>query len=722
MINTIKLAILLLVFFVGKNILLAYNIHISARRVEKAPTIDGYLTDEIWQQARIFTDFKMVKPEIGEPSEKTELRVLYDQNNLYIGIYCFTQDSSTITITNLSHDQRGHDNDTIRILLDPFQDKRNAYVFFVNPKGARTDGLATGENFNTNWDGIWEAASKIQKDGWSTELKIPFNTISFNPRLGEWGFNVERYIPCKMEVIRLSGISNDIFFYNPAEAALLEGFTNIKQGKGITFKPHAALEMSQDYENQQNRKWNLPWGFDLYKNFTPNLVGVLTYHMDFAETEMDERQINLTRFSLYLPEKRAFFLEGSEIFNFEGGGGRRPSFIPFFSRTIGLYEEEIIPIDWGIKIFGKIGKTNLALLDVKTKAVNNIPNKNFFAGRLSQNIFSQSKLGLIFTSGESGPESIANNLLGMDFKYATSHFLKNRNFSLSGWWAYNWNRYVEGKHYGYGFKMSYPNDLFNVDIAYNYFGDSLEPGLGFLPRNAVHQVQSSFQFRPRPKRGLLGKLVRQIYFRVFAYLYWNLEGNIESLRIPMCPLTNIRTESGDQFEFYIIPQKEVLTEPFEVATNLFIPIGDYDFTRYQVEFRSASNRKIRFNIEYETGGFYSGKLDQIRMNLDFRYKGNINLGVQGNFVHGNLPEGIFDKNLYRLKANFFLNPDIGLMTFIQFDSETEQIEANFRLKWRISPGNTIYLVYNRSWEKDSLSRFIPLIDRGIFKIQLSWRP
>jgi hypothetical protein len=723
MIKLTKLAIFILALCAGTGSLFPYGLSISAREVEKAPAIDGCLDDEAWDQTKPFTNFKMVKPDTGEPSEKTELRVLYDQKNLYIGVYCFTMDPSTIAVTNLTHDQRGYANDTVKILLDPFQDKRNAYVFFVNPKGARTDGLATGEHFSTNWDGIWDAASKIQKNGWSTELKIPFKTISFNPRLEEWGFNVERYIPYKMEVIRLSGLSKDSFFYNPAEAALLDGIGNIKQGKGITLKPHVALDMSQDYENLQERKWDLPWGFDLYKNFTPNLVGVFTYHTDFAETEVDERQINLTRFSLYFPEKRAFFLEGSEIFNFEGGGGRRPSFMPFFSRNIGLYDEDPIPIDWGVKIYGKIGKTNLSLLDVKAKAFNDIPRKNFFAGRISQNIFSQSKLGIIFTSGEPGPESFNNKLFGMDFKYATSHFLKNKNFSFSGWWVYNWNQYTEGKHYGYGLKVDYPNDLFDIGLSYNYFGDSLEPGLGFLPRGSGQQLRTNFQFRPRPKNGLPGKLIRQLFFRVFGFFYWDLQGNIESSRISICPLTHIRAESGDQIEFYIIPQREVLTEPFEVAENFFIPIGDYSFTRYQVEFRSASHRMIQLNLEYEFGGFYGGKLRQIELGLDFKYRGNISLGLQGNFVRGNLPEGKLDENLYRLKADFYLNPNIGLMTFIQYDSVSGNIGANFRFKWRISPGNTIYLVYNKSWEKlDPLSRFMPLQDRGIFKIQLSWRP
>lgn len=701
---------------------------LEAVKVEKGPSVDGYLNDKVWQQAVPFTDFKMVKPDTGiDPSEKTELRVLYDHKNLYIGVYCWTKDPSTISVTDLQADQgRGNGNDLVRVLLDPFQDKRNAYVFLVNPKGTRTDGLATGEHFSTNWDGIWDAKTKILKDGWNVEIKIPFKTISFNPRLNEWGFNVERFLARKSEVIRLNGISKDSFFYNPAEAGLLRGFNGIKQGKGITFKPYAALDASHDYENNEKREWKLNGGFDLYKNFTPNLVGVFTVNTDFAETEVDDRQINLSRFDLYYPEKRAFFLEGSEIFAFEGGGGHRPSFVPFFSRNIGLYDEEQVPINWGAKVYGKIGNTNLALLNVKTRKTNGLPAQNFIAGRIYQNVLSQSKIGIIFTSGQPGaaPGNV-NRLLGADFKYATSRFMKNKNLSLSGWWVTNKNEIEEGKHYGYGFKVDYPNDLFDVALSYSYFGDALEPGLGYLPRGSVQKLNGFFQYRPRPKNGFIGKMVRQFFFRVFSNYYWDLDGNLETARNSF-GLLNFRTESGDMFEFYVIAQEEVLKEPFEFSEEVTIPIDAYQFTRYQLEFRSAAHRTVTANAEYEFGKFYGGDLTKVDLEVDFNHKGNIKLGVQGIFIRGELPEGKINENLYRAKADFYLNPDLGLMTFVQYDSVSDNIGANIRFKWRISPGNTIYLVYNKNWERgwdpENLSRFVGLEDHGIFKIQLSVRP
>lgn len=725
----IRISIFLLILYCVSFGLLGDIPRVKALHVDKGPVVDGYLTDEVWRQAVLFSDFKMVLPETGEiPSEKTELRILYDDKNLYIGVYCFSSDPSAISVTSLQHDQEGGGNDMIRILLDPFQDKRNAYVFLVNAKGARTDGLAGGEHFSTNWDGIWEAGCKLVSDGWCCEIKIPFKTISFNPNLSEWGFNVERYIARKIETIRLSGISKDSHFYNPAEAALLGGIDNVKQGKGLTFKPYSSLTMSRDYENQQGREWKLNGGFDLYKNFTPNLVGVFTYRTDFAETEVDDRQFNLTRFPLYFPEKRSFFLEGSEIFSFEAGGGYRPDFVPFFSRRIGLYRGEQVPVDWGLKLYGKIGKTNIALLDVQTGAFNGVASGNFAAGRVYQNIFKESKLGIIFTSGEPGTDE-RNTLLGLDFKYATSRLFDSKNFAASGWWVHNWNTLDQGRHYGYGFGLAYPNDFLDFTLSYNYFGDALEPGLGFLPRNNVQQFHSMFQIKPRPKKGLLDKWFRQISFMLYPNVHWDLSGRLESSRISIAPFTIFDTEKGDRFEVFFIFHREVLPEDFEVADNVVIPIDDYRYHRYQINLRSAAHRRLAVGMEYEFGGFYSGRLSQMQLELDFNFTGNFKLGLEGNFIRGNLPQGKFSETLYRAKADFYLNPDLGLMTYLQYDSVSENIGANFRFKWRISPGNTIYIVYNKSWEKefDPLGgyfsrRFYPLQDRGIFKIQLSWRP
>jgi len=722
----IFLTILILTFFSTSIIFPGFDTgqKLNVLKITTKPKLDGKLDDIVWKNVPVFSNFRMVHPETGnDPTDRTELKIAYTSKHLYIGVKCYS-DPKNISVNTMKYDQHarwGNGDDTVKILIDPFLDMRNAYVFIVNPKGAQTDGLASGEHFSANWDGIWDVATSIDKTGWTAEIEIPFKTLTFNSHIKEWGINVERYISKKMETSRLSGISKDSFFYNPNVAARAGEFTGMKQGLGLTFKPYMILSAEKDESAGAERKWKLDGGFDLYKNFTPNLVGVFTYNTDFAETEVDERQINLTRFSLYFPEKRAFFLEGSDIFSF--GSGLHRAFVPFFSRNIGIYDSEyIVPIEYGMKVFGKVSNTNLALLNVKTKDSEWIPGSNFTAGRIYQNIFAQSKAGIIFTKGD--PDSLENNsMIGFDFNFSTSKFLKNKNFNAGGWWVYNWNSIKEGKHYGYGFKLDYPNDLWDISLTYNFFGDSLEPGLSYLPRNGIQKISPVIQFKPRPEKGLLGKLIRQFRFEFFSGIYLDLNGKVVSSRIFTAPI-NIKLESGDHFEFNIIPEKEVLDEPFELSDDVIFPIGEYTHTRYRLQLHSAQRRKVDLGLTYTFGNFYSGELSELNIGSSYKYKGHFKADVNVLLLRGDFPEGTYRKNLFRVSSDLFLNPNIGLMGLIQFDDDSNEMGVNVRFKWRLSPGNFVYLVYNKNWERiwDPSARFNMINDLGIFKIQLSVRP
>ena len=701
---------------------------LKAVRVEQGPRLDGYLTDKVWTLAVPFVDFKMVEPvPNSSPTEKTELKILYDRDYLYIGVSCHEREIHEIAANSMAHDgivndPHGRSSDMVKLLLDPFQDKRNAYVFVVNARGARSEGLADGKQLNLDWDGIWDAQCRIVSDGWTAEFKIPFKTISFNPALKSWGLNFERTIPRKLETIRLSGCNLSSIFCNPLEAAVLEGIDNIKQGTGLTFRPYGIVDSLRNYERKNEYQWSADGGFDIYKNFTPNFVGAFSYNTDFAETEADERRINLTRYPLYFPEKRTFFLEGSEIFNFGTGASTEGGFAPFFSRTIGLYQDTQVPIVFGTKLFGKLGNTNLAILDVKTGALEDLPGKNFIAGRISQNIFDQSKLGIIFTDGNPAGRG-RNSLAGFDFTYSTSKFRGDKNFLAGAWLVYNWNEHKQGRHQGYGLKIDYPNDLWEISSTYAYYGDRLKPGLGFLDRNNVQSLNSRLAYQPRPERGLIGQLVRQFFFELEGSFYWGLDGRLQTRRIFTAPL-NLRTESGEHIEFNVIPNRDVLPADFAVAKNVFIPAGPYNFTNYRFEFNSASHRLVTADLSYRFGRFYSGHYGDIQLGVALKYKGYATLALNSDFVRGNLLQGKFNENVYQLKADFFLSPNFGLMNYIQYDDISKNLGVNVRLHWQIAPGNEIYFVYIKNWEKhwDPTSRFFPLEERGVLKIQLTIRP
>ncbi len=716
---------------------------LKAVRVKQGPKVDGILSDPIWQSAVVFTTFRMAEPQPNqEPTEKTELRVLYDDSNLYIGVLCYDSEPARIAASSMAHDSGGEQHgwgfghapqvpsdDIIRVLLDPFLDKRTAYIFFVNPLGARGEGLTSGGEASLNWDGIWEAESRILKNGWSAELRIPFKTLSFKPGLTVWGINVERYIARKQETIRLSGTNRDSIFYNPMEASGLEGIEGVKQGMGITFRPYSLGSAHKNHLEPGGYDSKLDGGFDIYKNFTPNLVGAFSYSMDFAETEADERRINLTRFPLFFPEKRMFFLEGSETFNFSSS----ISFIPFVSRRIGLtglYEGKQVPVIFGTKLYGKIGKTNLAILDAQTDEFEGVPGGNFLAARMTYDIFAESKVGWIFTNGS--PKWILTNgtqkrekntLAGLDFNYLTSKFKGDKNLELIAWMAYTWNEKKQGRHYGYGFRANYPNDLWDIQTTYAYYGESLDPAMGYMMRRNMQTAFARIGYRPRPEKGLLGKLVRQFFFEASGDFYWDLAGRLETSRITASPLS-LRTESGERIGFELVLNRDVLPYDFEVARGIILPAGPYDFTNSRLEFSTASHRPAVFDMNYNFGEFYSGHYDDMKIGLTLKYKGYANLSLDVNLVRGRLPQGRFSENVYQVKADIFLSPDLGLMNYIQYDDISRQLGWNSRLRWQISPGNVIYIVYNKSWERrwEPTSRLFPMEERGVLKISLSIRP
>jgi hypothetical protein len=696
---------------------------LAAVRVEHGPVLDGRLSDDVWTRAVPFADFKMVFPKPGsEPSEKTELRVLFDEAFLYIGVSCRDREPLKIAANTMAHDAWDDDenasDDLVRVLLDPFQDKRNAYIFFVNPRGARSEGLAFGEHFSLNWDGLWDARSRVDSDGWCCELKIPFKTLSFKPGLAAWGINVERYIPRKQETIRLSGTTRNSFFYNAREAATLEGVGGVRQGLGLTFRPYGIASRNHGPGAGTGDGLTLDGGFDLYKNVTPNFVGAFSYNMDFAETEVDERRINLTRFPLYFPEKRTFFLEGSEIFNF-GGGGK--NFYPFFSRRIGLYEGDPVPVRYGLKFFGKLGQTNLSVLDVKTDALNGLAAENYVAARVVQNVLDESKVGIIFTNGS--PSGEKNTIVGIDATYQTSRFFGDQNLNAGGWYVANWTGTGDGSHRAYGIRLDYPNDLWDCRANYAYYGEAFSPGLGFLARPNGQSFETGFSFQPRPRPGGMGGLVRQFFFELELSYFWDLSGHLETREIFTAPL-NLRTESGEHIEFNIMPNRDVLPYDFEVAEGVILPRGAYDFTRYRFEFNSAMHRPWTVDLSWRFGQFYSGHYDDVEAGFGLKFKGYATVALAMNFIRGRLPEGRFSENVYQLKADVFFSPDLGLMTYFQYDDVSKKLGANARFRWRISPGNEVFLVYTKNWERrwDPTLRFVPAGERGVFKITLSLRP
>jgi hypothetical protein len=330
-------------------------------------------------------------------------------------------------------------------------------------------------------------------------------------------------------------------------------------------------------------------------------------------------------------------------------------------------------------------------------------------------------VGWIFTNGS--PTGEKNSLAGADFNYSSSTFLGNKNIMLAAWAAYNWNEKKEGRHHGFGFRADYPNDLWNVQTTYAFYGEALDPGLGYMMRTSMQTAYARVAFQPRPEKCLLGKFIRQFFFEASADYYWDLAWNLETRQLNLSPFS-FRTESGENIGISIEASRDVLPYDFEVAKGVILPAGPYNYTNIRLAFSTATHRPAVFDANYTLGEFYSGHFDNFSVGLTIKYKGYANLALDTNLVRGRLPQGHFSENVYQVKADIFLSPDLGLMNYIQYDDISKQLGWSARLRWQISPGNDIYVVYNKNWERrwDPTSRFAPLEERGVLKISLSIRP
>ena len=488
--------------------------------------IDGKLDEPDWQGALPIGPLIQLDPKEGEPaSEETEVRILFDSDAIYFGITCRDRTPSAIVSKQLTRDADLSVDDRAMVILDPFFDQRNGFFFAVNPSGARADGQVanSAEHISIDWDGIWNAASRITPEGWVAEIVIPFKTLRFKPGLASWGLNVERHIKRKNETDRWAGARRDIWVSNLAEAGRLEGLTGIHQGHGLDIRPFLATGNKDD-------DGRLDVGIDVSKNLTPNLNASLTVNTDFAETEVDARQVNLTRFPLFFPEKRAFFLEGAGVFELPGVTGT--DLVPFFSRRIGLLEGQEVPILIGTKVIGRQSGYNIGFLDVQTRRVDNVEldgqkvsvdGQNLLAASVSRNFFRQSTVGAIFTRGN--PAGAGNNsLIGANARLATSEFRGNKNISLDVFMFRTQDEESHTSDYAGGFKVDYPNDLWDIAMTWKQIGTNFRPALGFVPRAGIRRANVGVEFRPRPERWA----IRQFFFQLRPAVITNLKNEIQN--------------------------------------------------------------------------------------------------------------------------------------------------------------------------------------------------
>lgn len=697
---------------------------LTLHTVQASMSLDGKLDEAAWSDATPILLTQQAPNPGGATPFRTEVRLLLLKDALYVGFRCMDPEPNKIAVHTMRRDGSMSGDDTVSVVLDTFGDRRTGYFFQVNAAGARVDGLISDpESASLDWDGVWDARTIKTSDGWSAEIVIPARTLTFSrdAKSAKWGINFERFIPRQRTWLRWRSPTLDSFLYDLSRTGTIEGVEKMDQGRGIEVSPYGTLRTFGDYP-ARNRNFQGAIGGDISWRITPQLQSVFTVNTDFAETEVDARQINTTRFPLFFPEKRAFFLEGANQYQF--GLGLGTNFIPFFSRRIGLYNGSPVPIDAGVKLNGRIGNWNIALLDVQTREANsrsgNVPSVNLLATRASYDITPKLRVGALFTHGDSSGTR-DNTFAGFDVVYRTSTFMGNKNFQVGGWTGGSIGDLDDGSPVGFGYKIDYPNDLWDCAHTFNHFGEALDPALGFLPRPGTNRLTASCNWQPRPSKDGPLRWVRQEFWENQFTLYRNARGQTESWEFFMAPI-NMRMETGDRFEFNWVPTFERLNTPFEISPGVIIVPGEYQFTRWRLEVQTSAHRPVSFGHTVWFGSFYDGDLTEWENYLRWtssKGKLQLELSAQNNFAH--LKAGNFAQRLWQLQSAYAWNPNLILTSFIQYDSDSRNLGSNTRLRWTLKPGNDVFLIWNRGWQQRLSTRNLSLIpDKDLIALKVRW--
>ena len=725
-------------------IVFSFNLHsqsqndstksITAYKINREEIIlDGKLDELFWNNIKGIDGFLMQEPIEGNiPTENTLIKIAYDENYLYIGAILYDSDPKGIKSFKMKKDSPLNTDDRFMLILDTYLDGRNAYFFEINPKGLMGDGLLSigqGLSLNKNWDGIWRPWTFIGDFGWSTEIRIPFHTLNFDPKISTWGINFQRTVRRKNEEILWTGHKRNQGLFRPQNAGRLEGLKDISQGVGLEIIGYGKIENSKIEKNvggEYNKNTNLNGGIDINYNVNPGLKASITINTDFAETEVDDRQINLTRFPIRFPEKRDFFLEGANIYQF----APRSGVYPYFSRKIGLQSGNPIPILYGGKIIGKIGKLEIVAQQVKTKKTDITNSEDFSLLRLKKNFLKESSVGILYTRRHSKDSEKLNepvqdrNTLGIDLTLNTSSFLSNKNLQFQAFAILHnspipndiitktWDRSTRG------LRFNFPNKPWSGSVSYREFGNSYDPAIGFVQRNSFRRVEPRINYSPLIENSnIIRELTWELSFENLMSLNWKKM----TQNIRFTPLS-IRFESGDELSYQFIKNFENLNFNFNILgdNSIIIPIGIYPNWSHKIEFETANHRKLVYEIEINTGGFWSGNRTDYQNKLTVRPFSGINLSI--GYIHSNveLNEGNFKTNLFRFLGDFDFSPFISFSSNIQYDDVSERLGMNNRFRYTIVPGSDIYFVYNHNWINQE-GKFNTTSNIGITKITYTHR-
>ncbi|MDP6372219.1 MAG: DUF5916 domain-containing protein [Vicinamibacterales bacterium] len=707
------------------------RVTIRAVRVGEELVIDGRLDEPIYSRLEPVSNFIMQEPQDNVPAtEQTDVWILFDDTNLYVSGRNWDSQPNQIIANEMRRDGRNiGQNDNFTLVLDTFYDRRNGFYFQTNPLGAVMDGLITDERqLNRDWNTVWDVRTTMDDEGWNVEMVIPFKSLRYGPGRDQiWGLNVRRGVQWKNEDSFITAIPRALSFsaqYRLSLAATLVGLQTPPMSRNLEVKPYAISAVTGTRASTDEISDDLTGdvGFDGKYGLTQGLTADFTVNTDFAQVEDDDEQVNLTRFSLFFPEKREFFLEGQGIFSFGGAGGRRgfgggggggggSAPILFFSRQIGLSGRDPVPIRAGGRVTGRAGAFTLGLLNVQTGEDGDIDAlaTNFSVVRVRSDIFRRSSIGFMGTN-----RSVAIDGDGSSQSYgldAAFSFLENLN--ISSYYAQTQTPGLSGENTSYSASIRNEGDRYGFSASHLLVGKNFNPEVGFVRRDDYRQSRAQLQFSPRPRSI---RAIRRFEFKSdINYITHESTGILESRDVGA--EFQISFENTDRFTVNAGDKYEFLFEDFRIADGVVLPPGGYNFSDVRVSYWMGAQRNPAGNISVTRGGFFSGDRTQLSYFGRIEVSPQLSVEPRASVNWIDLPQGSFNTRLVSARANYTLSPRMLVAALVQYNSSSDSISTNVRFRWEYEPGSDIFVVYSEGRETDH--RGFPRISNRGFVVKFT---
>ena len=738
---TVSLFLILLLNAVGANgHAESHDYQIKAHRTYESIEIDGDLTEEDWKHAESIDEFVQIEPYEGEiSSQPMEVRILYDTENIYFGFTCFDSEISKLVANEMRRDSRDlHENDTVFLILDTYDDKRSGFFFRMNALGAIQDRAVTnsGDTLNRDWDAVVECKSKINDTYWTSELSIPFSQLRFKQSDQiVWGMNTGRELARNQEEmiwVPVPASYGGMAKYRTANLGRLVGISDVAPSRNLEVLPYILPGVTQINENDAGLETDgkFKMGVDVKYGITSNLTTDVTYNTDFAQVEADEEQVNLTRFSLFFPEKRPFFLEGAGLFDFgipRSSYRRPPPMLLFYSRRIGLAEGNAIPIIFGGKASGKVGSYGVGFLNVLTDEFHDanteddpleVPRTNYSVMRITKDIASGSRIGIIAVNKDEIGDY--NRAGGFDFEYRP-----NDSMDVRGMWSRTFEPGIAGQNNAWYLGSNWRSNRFRLEGSYTDIDADFNPAVGYVRRTGIRQFRGEARWVPMPQR--FG--IRQIWTGPEINYILNHNNVLEEWNISY---TNwFEFDTGDYILFNGKRTFERLNDVFDFRDGVEIPIGDYSSNSYHVRLSSSDSRPISTTLGGGIEDFYNGEVRRAYIQTTLKPNGHLSLSAQYQFNQVvDLPEMYFTDgqprpvyvNLFRGRVDYSFTTGLFAKLFAQWNTDANVVSTNFLINYIYRSGSDFYFVFNQTYDTNGTTRSRLLDSTVVAKMTYWWNP